>query len=204
MNIISASKKKKELKSLPLYYSLLDLKTEFVTYREKCNINKGRKSETPSNYTYLSWKKSIKQSLEAHTLQYNCETFENYMHYLIHLKRIEESMNSVPTSIFGFLFGGAVVKVFERPTIGYKLVDSQNNVYGVIEGKAHLDNIYMLVLFIIALIAFVFFDMYFIYRKRLKIWYYEDIISIVQETIDNYDIIKKEQQYQKYKEKNTN
>ncbi|MBR6984239.1 MAG: hypothetical protein IKH75_12070 [Ruminococcus sp.] len=204
MNIITASKKKKELKSLPLYNSLLKLDTEFKTYRDKCNINKGKRSETPSDYTYLSWKNSIKSSLEKQTLKYNCETYENYMHYLIHLKRIEESLISVPTAIFGFLFGGACIKIFEKPIIGFKHSDSKNYEYEVISGKAPFDNLFMVLLFVIALIAFVYFDMYVIYRQRLWIWYYEDIISIVQEIIENYDIIKKEQQDKTYKEKNTN
>ena len=173
--------KKKELKSIPLYNSILKIDTEFDNYREKCNINKGKNSDSPREYTYLTWKKSIKDKLKEE----KPNNLENYMHYLIHLKRIEESLNHVPTSIFGFLFGGACIKIFEEPITGFKAKDTGINEYEIITGKALCESFSILLIFMLLLIVFIFVDMYFIYRSNLWIWFYDDVINIVQEVLDD-------------------
>lgn len=164
----------RKIKKNQMYNSIMNLKDEFNNYKSKCSLGKTSKSGD-----YTKWKSTIIRQLR--TKDWN--ELENYKHYLILLKRIEETTSSIPETWISFLFGGASVSLLSKQPCGFE--KNSNNTFKLIYEKAYIDKLIPFISIILVLCVLVSIHVKYVRKKHIKIEFYEDVIEIIQGLIEN-------------------
>ena len=159
-------------------YDLLDLKKEEKYYKRVCKEKKVKLSkydiEIPASY--LQWKNEVKSNIIAglDNKRLNNKNFNekeyltNYKHYLISLKRNIEYDKDAYISILTFLIS--------------ILISGLISVQISTEGIDNFIEPFLLFIFVLAILSTIFVLNYY-FNKNTIIYFYDDLIEILDEYI---------------------